>query len=227
VYRINVLSKKTITHGNGFLIKNNNHFFIVTNAHVCLGKYKSDLYPINQNNWLLIDKIESSATIQYEILFKKKNVTINTTLSKINYNIKKDLCLIKVFPENEEYLIIKNDLNIKYTNDSFFLSQRTTNKKNIGKYIGTQNKNIKLPLIANGKKKYYESNLTTIYWYNFNAHSGDSGSPVFSQGNLIGILFAIDKNGNGAIIPIQELYKIISQIPITRINSALIFKNHV
>lgn len=201
-FTIFVYSKNQPSHGQGFFIKNNGITLFVTNAHVCLGHYKSFIYNVDENDWINQNKIEESSSIKYIIDVKQKKIEIDTKLSNILYDQKKDLCILKINEKIDDFLVLKENKNYNKENSFYF----SGNEKKQGSLMGIQSKNIHLPYIENDIKKFYASNLSKIYWYNFKADSGNSGSPVFSTENeLIGILFAIDSKKNGAVIPINEL----------------------
>ena len=149
--------------GTGFFIKiNKDLYYLMTNEHV-----------------IKKEMIELKQEIEVKYDYEKKNLKINLDQSKriIKYDIKKDITIIKILPEDkiqEKYFLLpyKDKISI---NQKIYIAQ----------YPG-------------GKLCYSEGYITNInddiLTYNSTTKNGSSGSPIFLYDSIE--VIGIHKQGN-------------------------------
>lgn len=218
---IHINGKNYNNRASGIMISHNSMNYFATNAHVCLGEYKSEIYHNYKMNWLKTEQIEENSELNYVIELKNETIIMSTSIKKLIYQPFKDICLIPI----DSLSKYKYAYKIKYSNIAF------ESQKNVRAitYNRSKNKLSKLEMIGKLIKTfkpvervaYYDKGnlksdlileLEKVNQYSFKATFGDSGSPVFDHNNeLVGLVYSKSGDGKdfGSVIPANEIVKLL------------------
>ena len=182
--------------GSGIIIKNDDKFYVLTNAHVCLS-----------SNFNHIKENISKNKISYEFYNEKNNIKLSTTVKNLIYSIEYDTCLIPISKskfsyniEKEPFFMPKAHKNLKY-----FSYQTSYGKsKKLNKFTGKIKRKIfnqsfsYIDFKNKKRRKFFKLKKGSII--DAPVISGQSGSPVFdSNWNLISLIMGNQKNLWGKI----------------------------
>lgn len=206
--------------GSGILIsyKTNNYF--ITNAHVCLGHYKKEVYKEFNDEWLIED-FNQSHKVLMRINSNNHLISLNLSLSEIKYHPFKDVCIIPI-PNHitiKNPYILNNSIQIPKNNKlAFFYTYNKRNEtdsrkliKSYGMYDSSWSKNKKYLYTSTENQSIsmvMTIGLTTKF--SFKTIKGDSGSPVFNnQNELIGLVFATGFKQYGMVLPKESILELL------------------
>jgi hypothetical protein len=206
---------------SGLMISYNSKYYFATNAHVCLGEYKAEIYTNYKMNWIKTEQIEENSELNYVIELQNNTIIMSISIKKLIYQPFKDICLIPI----DSLSTLKNVYDLKKSNFSFekqlFVRAVTFNKKRfknkaklskremIGKLLKTFKPIDNISYYDKGKlRSDLVLELDKVNQYSFKATFGDSGSPVFNNKNeLVGLVYSKSGDGNnfGSVIPANEI----------------------
>lgn len=204
---IKVDSGDSKTYGQGIVVLIEKKTYFMTNAHVCLGSKKQALLAGDE-----IDNKSNYFEIQTKVAYLKKEIKFKEMI----YNFNFDLCLIPIVA-NSGYELKQPEFD---RGKAYFVSYQGRDKRlmeNSSRYYGKilQRDKINKSYFVNSQRQKVicEFKFNKVTWFDFNAISGDSGSPVFNQNNeLIGILFASRNEESGAVIRIEDIITYVKSI---------------
>lgn len=174
-----VIENKTSNlNGSGLIVKKNDHYFLLTNKHVCKpNNYEKEDWVFHNNDNYYYEEIHNNQKfhmLNYDVCFvklKSKFYNLNHFYS-VDYKVNS---IVKLF--------------LNKTNNLNHLTQNRTSKLIIqkGKYLKTL-KAISFLNTSSSKVKVIKQQNSSVT--NIKIIQGDSGSPLFNDyGELVGIAF--------------------------------------